>query len=349
MQSESTLPSLFEDILRSYIKIKNFETVSTDGKFQALIHKCCAICQEAIQMINQLELFSKNESLEDLSTQSIRYLTLPAFLAFFNGQKSDREERLTALKLAQTYYDEFMDLVECYSIPDLPKRLTAHDSSGENANLKSNSSAVRRDPNAVREEKIRAYKAKKALEQRLEKFLSFDSAHTDDEVLRDESVAFVQYWAYTAVEELRLIDEEVAILSRFPEPQRSSSSPPPNPISRQPPLLITREKIRAAVFGAGYPSLPTMTLDEFVELQVQQGLMPPPQSLKGNKVNSTESTRRLVNPSETAEAQQEAETQAAREDALEDAHSEEQRKKARNFDEFKDEHRRGSGNRANRA
>ncbi|KAL5961634.1 Immunoglobulin-binding protein 1 [Taenia solium] len=347
MQSEGTLRSLFASILGNYIKIKKFETVSTDSKFKELVQESCAICQEAIQMINQLELFSKNESLEDLSTQSIRYLTLPAFLAFFNGQKSDRGERLNTLKLAQAYYDEFMDLVECYGIPDLPKRLTVHDSSGDSANLKSKTSVVRRDPNVVREEKIRAYKAKKALEQRLENFLSFDSPHTDDEVLRDESVALVRYWAYTAVEELKLIDEEVAILSRFPGPQGPSSPPPP--IIRQPPLLITREKIRAAVFGAGYPSLPTMTLDQFVELQVQQGLMPPPQSVKDSKSNSREGTWRRVNPSETAEAKQETETRAAREDALEDAYSEEQRTKARNFDEFKDEHRRGSGNRANRA
>ncbi|VDK35450.1 unnamed protein product [Taenia asiatica] len=352
MQSEGALRPLFARILGNYIKIKKFETVSTDNKFKELVQESCAICQEAIQMINQLELFSKNESLEDLSTQSIRYLTLPAFLAFFNGQKSDREERLNALKLAQAYYDEFMDLVECYGIPDLPKRLTAHDSSGDSANLKSKTSVVRRDPNVVREEKIRAYKAKKALEQRLENFLSFDSPHTDDEVLvsdpfsffglvyikRDESVAFVRYWAYTAVEELKLIDEEVAILSRFPGPQ-GPSSPSPPPIIRQPPLLITREKIRAAVFGAGYPSLPTMTLDQFVELQVQQGLMPPPQSVKDNKSNSREGTWRRINPSETAEAKQETETRAAREDALEDAYSEEQRTKARNFDEFKDEHR----------
>lgn len=56
------------------------------------------------------------------------------------------------------------------------------------------------------------------------------------------------------------------LLSQFPGQQ---APPPPPPLTnRQPPLLITREKIRAAVFGAGYPSVPTMTLDQFVDLQV---------------------------------------------------------------------------------
>ena len=78
----------------------------------------------------------------------------------------------------------------------------------------------------------------------------------------------MRYWAYTAIEELKLIDEEVTLLSRFngqPPPP-----PVPSPTNRQPPLLITREKICAAVFGAGYPSVPTMTLDQYVDLQVRQ-------------------------------------------------------------------------------
>ncbi|VDM34114.1 unnamed protein product [Hydatigera taeniaeformis] len=324
MQSGSTLQSLFALILENYVKIKKFEIVSTDDKFKELLKESCTICQKAIQMVNQIELFSKNETLEDLSTQSIRYLTLPAFLAFFTSQKSDREERVTMLKLAQ-HWSLFSD----------------------NANLKTMPPALRRDPNVVREEKIRAYKVKKALEQRVENFLSFDSPRVDDETLREESLALVRYWAYTAVEELKLIGEEVAILSRFSGSQGPSPPSSPTHITRRPPLLITREKIRAAVFGAGYPSLPTMTLDQFVELQVQQGLIPPPHSEKGNKLGSEEGIWRRFSPSESVEVKQEAETRAAREDALEDAYSEEQRTKARNFDEFKDEHRRGSGNRAN--
>lgn len=74
-----------------------------------------------------------------------------------------------------------------------------------------------------------------------------------------------------------MIDEEIAILSRFSANQDSNHRPPtrPNTKTQQvqqtpvgPPLLITREKICATVFGAGYPSVPTMTLDQFVDLQV---------------------------------------------------------------------------------
>lgn len=51
-------------------------------------------------MANELQLFSKNESLDDLSSSSMRYLTLPAFLGFFTSQKSG-EDRLSNLQMAE--------------------------------------------------------------------------------------------------------------------------------------------------------------------------------------------------------------------------------------------------------
>ncbi|KAM3180270.1 hypothetical protein ACTXT7_016616, partial [Hymenolepis weldensis] len=84
---------------------------------------------------------------------------------------------------------------------------------------------------------------------------------------------------------------------------------------------------------------------------VRQGLMPAPQKLKSKAFttgSSNGASWRRIDPAATAEAKEAAEEKTARDDALEDAHSEEQRTKAQRFDEFKDEHRRGSGNRANR-
>ena len=74
--------------------------------------------------------------------------------------------------------------------------------------------------------------------------------------------------------------------------------------------------------------------------------MPPPQPLKPNIGSGA--TFKRVDPTESEETKRSAEEKAAQHDAMEDAYSEEQRAKAQKFDEFKDEHRRGSGNRANR-
>lgn len=74
--------------------------------------------------------------------------------------------------------------------------------------------------------------------------------------------------------------------------------------------------------------------------------MPPPQPAK--PISNGGASWRRIDPTESEAAKQRAEEKAANHDAMEDAYSEEQRSKAREFDEFKDEHRRGSGNRANR-
>ena len=38
------------------------------------------------------------------------------------------------------------------------------------------------------------------------------------------------------------------------------------------PVVMTRTKLEAAVFGAGYSSLPTMSVEEFYEQRVRDGV-----------------------------------------------------------------------------
>ena len=37
------------------------------------------------------------------------------------------------------------------------------------------------------------------------------------------------------------------------------------------PFILTRDAVQAQVFGAGYPSIPTMTLDEFYQKELREG------------------------------------------------------------------------------
>ncbi|KAF6779377.1 hypothetical protein AHF37_01013 [Paragonimus kellicotti] len=99
------------------------------------------------------------------------------------------------------------------------------------------------------------------------------------------------------------------------------------------PFIITRDAIQAAVFGAGYPSLPTMSLDELCTHQVQKGIFPSPKPISTDKVPSV----RRIDPSESEK--EAAEKKAAEEDALEDADDPQRLLKARQWDEFKDETR----------
>ena len=42
------------------------------------------------------------------------------------------------------------------------------------------------------------------------------------------------------------------------------------------PFIITKDMIQKTVFGAGYPSIPSMTIEEFYDQKVKDGTLPPP-------------------------------------------------------------------------
>jgi len=42
------------------------------------------------------------------------------------------------------------------------------------------------------------------------------------------------------------------------------------------PFIITKNDVQKAVFGLGYPSIPTVTVDEFYKQRVEEGTFPSP-------------------------------------------------------------------------
>lgn len=89
---------------------------------------------------------------------------------------------------------------------------------------------------------------------------------------------------------------------------------------------------QAQVFGSGYPSLPTMTVDDWYEQHRKHGRLP----------DQGIPRRVPVEEDSAAEEQQEEENEKKAE-----KDDEESLAKARNWDDWKDTHRRGYGNRHN--
>lgn len=86
------------------------------------------------------------------------------------------------------------------------------------------------------------------------------------------------------------------------------------------------------MFGAGYPSLPTMTVDDWYEQHRKHGALPD-QGLP-RKIDGEEDTDANERAEEEKEKQQEND-------------NEESLQKARDWDDWKDTHPRGYGNRHN--
>lgn len=89
---------------------------------------------------------------------------------------------------------------------------------------------------------------------------------------------------------------------------------------------------QAQVFGSGYPSLPTMTVDDWYEQHRKHGRLP----------DQGIPRRVPVEEDSAAEERQEEENEKKAE-----KDDEESLMKARNWDDWKDTHRRGYGNRHN--
>lgn len=89
--------------------------------------------------------------------------------------------------------------------------------------------------------------------------------------------------------------------------------------------------LQAQVLGAGYPSLPTMTVDDWYEQHRKHGVLPDQgMPSKVTVEDNTDEQARDEEKEKKAENDDEASLL-----------------KARNWDEWKDDHRRGYGNRHN--
>ncbi|XP_030353352.1 immunoglobulin-binding protein 1 isoform X5 [Strigops habroptila] len=119
-----------------------------------------------------------------------------------------------------------------------------------------------------------------------------------------------------------------------PPAEEGAGSPPRrSPAAAQAKLVAMASSRQAKierVFGAGYPSLPVMTVDDWYDQRRKQGVVP------------GQST-----PQRTPAGLTDEELQKQQQEKKEEEDDEEALQKARNWDDWKDTHPRGYGNRHN--
>lgn len=131
-----------------------------------------------------------------------------------------------------------------------------------------------------RNTKIKRYKEQKDLEGKLETLRkTLEDPKVDDEVKREYFLTLVKTFANQVIDELSSLAMERQILDHGKQMGRDETSgdpmipkPPKKPnVSSLKPIIITRDVIQKKVYGAGYPSLPVLTVDEFYEQRVKDG------------------------------------------------------------------------------
>ncbi|XP_065919592.1 immunoglobulin-binding protein 1-like [Dysidea avara] len=317
--SAASLSQLFAQGLEVQREIENGQMNSSSREYQERVKKGVGLLEDSTRIVNRLDLFSSNEELDEVATANLKYLLLPALLGDLTLQLMG-EERVDVLRRARVYVADYLQRCKSYSITseEVPTATQPVATTGQQS---FEQMTATRQAKIARQQALKETNNKlKELDRRLSSGLP-----VDEDVQREQTLLLLQSWVYKCLDHVISIDKEMEILSHMEQMKKSGVPPRPEPVADKlpfKPILITREMIKSKVFGAGYPSLPTVSLEEFHE-------------------------------QEAARIQQELERQKAAaqssgchgdDDHQSSDEDDEKLQRARAFDEFKDEHRRGEGN-----
>lgn len=278
--------------------------------------------------IDTMGVFSKNEDKDDLTVLSMRYFNVPYYLAVGYHGMDAREDSVKWKKKARVYYDAFLQRCLEYDAlePGLRRIVEAGEVGGSGWVMS-------------REEKIALYKKDKELKESIAKAgKEKDGAgwnDDDDDSARAVGLMLINMYAAKAVSGRQMVEKEIEMLeavNKIPEEERMRSVE--KGLEKANELMVAlrkasqglssvdvaRERVRQNVFKPSHV-LPTMTVEEFGELEVR-------------RMREEEEQKKNPNLDRCAET-------SGHES---DDDDEEKLAKVRAFDDFKDSHRRGSGN-----
>lgn len=117
------LSGLLDRGWRIFEEVDNTNEALNSDAVQSKVKLGLSMLEEASGMVAQLELFSRNEELEELATAEMKLLLLPALLGALTLKRSSQDRRLEVLHTAQAYFMDFLRRCKDYNVADfeLPK------------------------------------------------------------------------------------------------------------------------------------------------------------------------------------------------------------------------------------
>uniref|UniRef100_A0A182QUZ8 Immunoglobulin-binding protein 1 n=1 Tax=Anopheles farauti TaxID=69004 RepID=A0A182QUZ8_9DIPT len=328
-------------------------------EFQVAVKKAIGLFEDATRLVSLVGMFSSNESYEEVPTENLRYFLLPFFLGKMTLRLCN-VNRAEVVEVAEVYFKDFLKRCENYRLYESPDKDSdaARDELAIVPGVQSDKMRELQRMGQERNEKIRKFQEKKTLEEKIKQLryvVEQAEDKIDEETKREFYLSLLKSATVESEEELESVAREKQMLqfmaanakNRTDDDNgeagpRSGHAAKRHPVKPLKPIIITRDAVQKAVYGLGYPSLPTMTVAEFYEQRVAEGIFPDPEKMK--EVNKNSLMNR-VHQDNAAEQDREDEQQ----EQLIERDDEEYLARQRAKDEFKDEHRRGEGNRHNRS
>ncbi|XP_061035607.1 immunoglobulin-binding protein 1-like [Eubalaena glacialis] len=323
------LPELFKTSKQLLDEVE-VATEPTDSQIiQAKVFKGLALLKKAAEMLLELDLFSRNEDLEEIASSDLKYLMVPAFQGAFAMKQVNPSKRLDHLQWAREHFLNYLTQCQYYHVAEfeLPKTKTnSAENNTANSSLAYSSLVAMASQRQARRER---YKQKKEVEHRLSALKSaVERGQADDERVREYYLLHLRRWICISLEEIESIDQEIKIL-RGRDSSKEASTSHSSRQDRRPmkPFVLTRNMVQAKVFGACYPSLASVTVNDWYEQHRKFGALP---------------------DQGIAKKTSEFRTAAQRQDQEQEEEDDEQAlHRARDWDDWKDTHPRGCGNRQN--
>ncbi|XP_014287729.1 immunoglobulin-binding protein 1b [Halyomorpha halys] len=344
---EKKLLELFDEGYDLFNCVSHCDEPTNSIVIQNKIKQAMRMLEEATRLTSMGGIFSSNESVDEVATENLRLFLLPALLGTL-ALKLTVRSRIEVVETSDIYFRDFLQRCNDYGISnvDIPPPVSFE--------CEEENKAVNKRPMfdivgaaRTRATKIQRFKEEKALEEELStlsKLLKSDTV--DEEVKRDYYLKLIKSFVSKAEEELDCLQTEKKILAHMKSVAKEDSlsnseegkkrrAPAPKPLM---PVIITRDEVQKAVFGAGYPSLPTMTVQEFYDKRVQEGIFPAHRDLQQEM--------RVLKETDTSTKEEKEQEQMEK---LVEQDDPDEIARQRAMDDFKDENKRGWGNRYNRS
>ncbi|KAI5630723.1 TAP42-like family domain-containing protein [Phthorimaea operculella] len=331
---EETLKELYDSAMKLYDIIENGKEATNSDPVQMSIKSAISKFEKCTNLVSISGMFAANESIEELPTETLQYLLLPALLGSLT-LKLCGGPRMDTISLAEIYFKDFLQRCKDYGVTDVEvPPPVCEQQQGEKARTEQAKIA---NMVLTREAKIKRYKEAKELKEKLGTLAkALANPNVDDSTKREYFLTLLNSYVNQALDELSSIEQEKPILeymAKHGDVKPKENVRPPAPLK---PVIITRDAVQKAVFGAGYPAIPSLTIEEFYDKRVREGLFPGScTSIPNTTIQSTE-----VDPDEAEQIRKEQQ---------EETDDPEARERQQKMDEYKDDHRRGWGNRHNRS
>mmetsp|Transcript_118188 Transcript_118188/g.294845 ORF Transcript_118188/g.294845 Transcript_118188/m.294845 type:complete len:375 (+) Transcript_118188:55-1179(+) len=321
----------------AYKAVKGFLSADTEPPQQSDLDELSGKLKAIARRVGQLRLFSPNEELDDVSTADLKFLLVPSLIGDVLAATRDFSERARALRQALVCWRGFA--------ADCQRLGIAH---RDDARAIDRNPEDALDPATKRDEKIARHKRAKELDEQVaylfkkKREVFGDEFHWghggafDEDMERDLILKLLGRAVASAAEEIASAEQELPLLEMMAARGGPGAPPPQRPPPAEKPFIVKIQDkaecmrlYKDMVFQCPY-QLPTMTLAEAADIEMEE-----------------------MREREERKATQERGRRAEEDDrwfhgdrygSKEEDEEEKKIYKDRDWDDWKDEHPWGSGN-----